>query len=306
MEVSRYGSINKASRVLFVSQSAVSSAIKELENEFSIRLLERTSRGAQLTADGREFISYARPLLEQKEKMESLFVKENITHLSRLSISTQRYPFAVEAFLQFFQSVQAERYEYRIKETGMYRVIQDVGDNESDVGVIFLSNVTEQFIRKVLQAGNIEFNELCKIRPHAFIRKSHPLAGQGSIHTSQLRGFPYMAFDQDYGASLDYGEEVRLFSFHKPPKMIFVHDRATAYNVLANTDAFTLGSGLLVKGLVDSRLCSLPLDDVYDRMRLGWIKLKSRTLSEEALDWIAKLEETIRKHVAEVPFLVEE
>lgn len=51
--VSRNNSFSKAGQELFMTQSAVSQAIKKLENELEIQLFHRTSKGIVLTNEGR-------------------------------------------------------------------------------------------------------------------------------------------------------------------------------------------------------------------------------------------------------------
>ena len=55
MEIYHYGSMNKASQHLFVSQSAISTAIRELEEEMGITIFSRSNRGITLTEEGQEF-----------------------------------------------------------------------------------------------------------------------------------------------------------------------------------------------------------------------------------------------------------
>ena len=59
------GSMNEASHELYVSQPALSSSVKELENELGIEIFTRSSQGIALTVDGAEFLTYARQVLDQ-------------------------------------------------------------------------------------------------------------------------------------------------------------------------------------------------------------------------------------------------
>ena len=52
-------SLREAASRLFISQPALSSAIRELEEELGIKLFERTNKGILLTEQGKEFLSYA-------------------------------------------------------------------------------------------------------------------------------------------------------------------------------------------------------------------------------------------------------
>mgnify|MGYP000279077556 CR=1 FL=1 len=73
IEIVECGSINKAAQKLFLSQSGISTAVRELENELGIRVLARSNRGVEFTPEGKEFLSYAVSLLEQKRGIESLY-----------------------------------------------------------------------------------------------------------------------------------------------------------------------------------------------------------------------------------------
>ena len=51
VEISKCGSINKASQKLFLSQSGISTAVRELEGELGIQLLARSNRGVEFTPE---------------------------------------------------------------------------------------------------------------------------------------------------------------------------------------------------------------------------------------------------------------
>ena len=73
VEISKCGSINKAANKLFLSQSGISTAIRELEEELGIQFFVRSNRGVEFTPDGREFLGYAASLLEQKQWIDPLW-----------------------------------------------------------------------------------------------------------------------------------------------------------------------------------------------------------------------------------------
>ena len=60
IEVANSGSMNEAAKKLYVSQPSLSSAIKELEQEFGITLFNRTNKGISLSNEGQEFLGYAK------------------------------------------------------------------------------------------------------------------------------------------------------------------------------------------------------------------------------------------------------
>ncbi|HZL45188.1 MAG TPA: LysR family transcriptional regulator, partial [Opitutaceae bacterium] len=61
------GSFTVTARELFLTQSAVSHAIKSLEDELECRLFDRLGRKAQLTQSGRHLLEYASRILEEMQ-----------------------------------------------------------------------------------------------------------------------------------------------------------------------------------------------------------------------------------------------
>ena len=73
LEIDRCGSMNKAAQRLFCSQSALSSAIVEVERELGITVFHRSNRGISLTEDGRTLVGQIAPIVEQSRKLSSYY-----------------------------------------------------------------------------------------------------------------------------------------------------------------------------------------------------------------------------------------
>lgn len=87
-EIVKTGSINEAAKRLFLTQPSVSNAIKELENELNLKLLLRSKIGVTLTDEGREFMIYARQILDQVYLLEERY-KEQSKRKQAFSVSAQ-------------------------------------------------------------------------------------------------------------------------------------------------------------------------------------------------------------------------
>lgn len=79
-EVAKKNSISEAAKSLFISQSAVSQAIKQLEIGLSLNLFRRTSKGVTLTAEGQLLYEYAASAIDLLESAESKL--ESVKNLS--------------------------------------------------------------------------------------------------------------------------------------------------------------------------------------------------------------------------------
>ena len=65
--LARCGSFSNTARELFLTQSAVSHAIKSLEDELGCRLFDRRGRRAQLTESGRHLLAHAARILDEMQ-----------------------------------------------------------------------------------------------------------------------------------------------------------------------------------------------------------------------------------------------
>ncbi|MFY9393451.1 MAG: LysR family transcriptional regulator, partial [Halanaerobiales bacterium] len=222
------GSITEAARQLYITQPSLSTAIKELEEELGIEIFYRTNKGVSLTTDGSEFLSYARQIIEQTELLEQRYMGKKPSK-KLCSISTQHYAFAVNAFVELLMDLDVDEYEFTLRETRTYEIIEDVKNLRSEIGIIYLSDFNEKVITKLLKENHLVFNLLFEAEPHVFISSKHPLAGKNSVTLDDLDDYPFLAFEQGEYNSFYFSEE--LLSTVPRKKTIYVSDRATLFNL---------------------------------------------------------------------------
>lgn len=85
-EVAEAGNITAAAQALFISQSAVSQSIKQLESELQTRLFSRNSRGVSLTGEGKMLYEYVRSAMGLLETGESKLAQTRELHMGHLTI----------------------------------------------------------------------------------------------------------------------------------------------------------------------------------------------------------------------------
>ena len=294
LEVERCGSMNRAARNLFVSQSALSAAIAEVERELGITAFRRSNRGIDLTQEGRELIAQIAPLVEGSRQLTRYYSQRRAEDRVTLSVASQRYPFCAMAFVEYLHLLEEPHIQVSFKEMEMAAVIDEVARRQSALGILFLSDATEHFITRLLREKGLTFHPLAAIRPRVFLRKGHPLASERSVTLEQLYGYPYVVFTQS-DSNYHYAEEAVVGTGAEFDRVVSVSDRATAYNVMAHTDCVSTGSGVLPDGYGDDRLMTLPLvGDVAD-MRLGVIRPKDVPLTGYGEKFAAILKDIVSK-----------
>ena len=273
--VAQCGNITEAARQLFVSQPSVTNAIHELENEMQITIFTRTNKGVVVSADGEIFLGYARQVLEQVDLMEEKFLhhKESTPHFS---VSCQHYSFAVNAFADVIRAFDAEKYDFTIRETQTYEIIEDVSRMKSEIGVIYLSSKNREVLMKLFRANGLEFHELFTATPHVFLNINHPLASKKAVTLEDLDDYPYLSYEQGEYNSFYFSEE--LLSTLDRRKNIRVRDRATLFNLVIGLNGYTVCSGVISHELNGENIIARPLL-VDEYMKIGTLMKRGVTIS---------------------------
>lgn len=278
-------SMNKAANELFVSQPALSEAVRELEAELQTVIFIRTNKGIVLTTEGEEFLSYARQMVELNDLVEERFVN-NQTAKKKFSVSMQHYSFAVEAFIRLAKQFSIGEYELAVHETKTYEVIANVKNHRSELGILYMNDFNEKAIRKILGENDLEFHSLYRCGISVYLGKNHPLAQQKKITLEELQEYPCLSFEQGDKNSFYFAEEVLSTLEYK--QIIKADDRATMLNLMTGLNGYTLCSGIICQELNGGYYTSVPLD-TEDTMTIGYIKRKNMPLSVLGKEYIELL-----------------
>ncbi|MDO5154712.1 MAG: LysR family transcriptional regulator [Eubacteriales bacterium] len=288
--VAEIGNITESAEHLYISQPSLTAAIHAIEKELQVTVFARSNKGVCVTREGEEVLAYARQVLEQAQLMEEKFCGENARN-PRFSVSCQHYSFAVNAFADVVRKYESARYDFTLRETQTYEIIEDVSLGKSEIGVIYLSDKNEEVLSKVLKKHELVFEELFVASPHVFISKKHPLAKNESVTLEELEPYPYLSFEQGEHNSFYYAEEI-LSTFDRS-KNIKVRDRATLFNLVIGLNGYTVSSGVLDTKFNGLNIIAKPLV-VDETMHIGIIRSKNRVLSRYGETYV----EAIRKYTS--------
>lgn len=186
--VCRCGSITKAGKELFVSQPAISFCIKELEDEFGVKLFHRRHNRLQLTVEGAYFLDKVNYILQS---VDSLAVQMKDMGASRnhvkvavpAMISTFLMPRLFNAYRDEFPDVEME-----MLETGSLQVRKLVDANSVDLGITILDGEAEE---------NYNVIPLVTTELVFCVSKKHPLASRERISFKELANEHIITFKSD-------------------------------------------------------------------------------------------------------------
>jgi DNA-binding transcriptional LysR family regulator len=142
MEVAKLGSFSRAGQKVYRSQSAVSAQIRQLEQEYGDRLLDRSGKDVSLTPAGRVLFAYAERLLQMKDESLLAVADQGSTPRGTLAIGANEatclyvLPDVFAKYCHLYPGVQISIYRnfsYKIN-----KIIEKLENGSIDVGIVTL------------------------------------------------------------------------------------------------------------------------------------------------------------------------
>ena len=198
IEVVKAGSINAASKNVYISQQNLNKSLHSLEHELGFEILNRTHRGVSLTEEGEVFFNAAQSIVARFEQMreqvrrmktakdEALRGRMNIHISPMLSISL--LPMVYVDYMNAFPEVQVYCQE-------KYRddIIREVSANSGDVGFILVPNTIDVFFENIPENVHMELLNTYPI--YMAMSPRHPLASQRSLSLQSVSKYPLIVYE---------------------------------------------------------------------------------------------------------------
>ncbi|WP_273204955.1 LysR substrate-binding domain-containing protein [Marinobacter subterrani] len=176
LAAAHFQNITRAAESLSMSQSAASSALKELENQFDIQLFDRVGKRLQLNELGRLYRPKVEAVLAQAKELEQAFSKH--TEVGALKVGatlTIGNYLAVGVMAQYMNTPTRPRVSLEVANTST--IARRVKDFELDIGLI----------EGELQSPDLDVIPWRGDALVVFCSPSHPLASKPSLTDDDLR-----------------------------------------------------------------------------------------------------------------------
>lgn len=200
-EVAKTKSINKAADSLYVSKSALSTAIKNLENEFGVSLLNRSVHGVTLTQAGENVVEHAGHIFNIIENMKSdcqryAGRRQKLNFFMRHDFSSSLFPTILLGLKKNFPNAYISSYGVDFKD-----IFVNVQEGKDNIG-IFLDYSSIDYTQLVAKeyAGcifkQIGSYDLCVVS--AKYSKYVPL-NVTSLTTKEIKDVPQIKLQVKWG-----------------------------------------------------------------------------------------------------------
>ena len=185
-DVVRLRSFSKGAEKNFVSQSAASQAVQQLEGQLGVALIDRTKRPFVVTREGEAFYGAARGILEawEKAKSEVAAVKARVDGTVRVAAIYSVGLHDVSRPMQQFMSLYPEA-RVQLECLHPHKVVEAVITGEADIGIMSYPPADRALSVVPLRE-----------EPMALVcHPNHRLARRRTVTPTELGGEAFVAFD---------------------------------------------------------------------------------------------------------------
>lgn len=299
VEVYNTKSINKAAQNLFVSQSAISQSIQQLEGILGQDIFVRTNRGVELTAFGRVFIKHAFPIQTQLRQLESVFMSNNqFKYQMTLSIASDGFRLASDMCAYLIQKyfdigIRIEHYDSYEDDAKTL-----VANRVAEVGIVCFWSCYKKYKLDQFEALGLDYQPLHEAKVAITIGTGNPLHKKHltEISPDLLTNSALITHNSiDMGPYKDILSKLNL---PFPKSTVITPSRAAIYDLLEFSNSYYINSlwqELEIfperYALSNGNMYSIPLKGTNIVSERGWVKRHDSPISPIANEFIQCMKE---------------
>lgn len=185
------GQISRAAIELSISQSAITTAIKELEHAVGTPLFKRTAHGMEMTQAGRQFLSQAYEILSKLEEALHLSVPHpeitgTLSVAATYTVIGYFLPYHLERLRRLYPELSIQLFELN-RET----IEEGLLSNRYDIAVLLTSNLRNPDLASETLLSSVRRLWACT---------RHPLLSSDIVGFEQISKEPYIMLTVDEAA----------------------------------------------------------------------------------------------------------
>ncbi|AKH98744.1 transcriptional regulator [Hoeflea sp. IMCC20628] len=268
------GQVSRAAKALSISQSAVTSAVRELEAILGAALFVRTAQGMEITDQGREFLASAREILEKIEAAQNLQPRHSevsgvISLAATYTVLGYFLPYHLDRISQLYPGI-----EIKIHEMNRHSIEEELLTSRIDMAVVLTSNI---------ESPDIETQTLLRSPRRLWVPAGHPFSKAQKTPLREIAKQPYIMLTVDEAAhsAMKYWNA----NNQQPNVKLRTSSVEAVRSLVANAQGVTILSDMVYRpwSLEGRRIETVATDIEIPTMDVGLATRKSSTLSPPAM-----------------------
>ena len=277
LEVAKLGSFSRAGQKVFRSQSAVSAQIRQLEQEYGDRLLDRSGKVVRLTPAGRVLFAYGERLLKLRDESLLAVADQGATPRGTLVIGANEatclyvLPEVFAEYCRLYPGVQISIYR-----NFSYKIIEKLEIGQIDVGIVTLP----------VKSPSLKVHAIFKDQLMLMVSPQSPLAKHKLVPVSEIAKHPLLLPKTGYTRQL-MDKLFRPYNSHLHVSMELPSIGMIKSFVAAGLGVSLISSSFARDEVSAGRVKLVGLQDVELWRELGLVYRRDRTLPRATTTFIA-------------------
>lgn len=267
------GQVSRAALAMNISQSSITTAIKDLEAEFNAPLFERTSHGMELTPEGRELLGSCYEVLQKLDEARQLTrrshaVSGKISIAASYTVIGYFLPYHLDRLRRFYPGL-----EVHVHELNREAIEEGVATDRYDLAIMLTSNTTNPLLHA---------ETLLRSTRRLWLPNGHPLLQRDDIDFGDIAREPFIMLTIDEAAhtAMRYWSNTRF----RPDVHLRTASVEAVRSMVANGSGVTILSDMVYRpwSLEGRRILTMSPKTPIPTMDVGMAWGRHRELSPAA------------------------
>ncbi len=287
-----FGSTNRAAEALYTSQPNVSKVIASLEKDLGVALFLRTSRGLQLTPQGRKLYQYAKTILKNADVMQCL-AREQASPVFRLSIYPSRT--LLRVFRQFYSHRERADRELSLHQGTAEEITDQVASGLSEIGVLYIAESQRHCFDHVLGHHRLTFRPMAQKPACLYAGRYSPVYQRKKVSFAELQKLKFVFPAKDFFSMEHHLDHISLgiVGIENLHCAVETNSDRLIEDLLLHSDLCCLGIRFTADESQNMGFAALDIEDCKNCLLLGYVHRKDEKLSPEAQDFLGHLEKVL-------------
>ncbi len=276
IKVVECGSITKAAQELYLSQPSLTKAVSGLEAEYDLKLFDRTAKGLSLTPKGRDFLEYAKGVIDSSQALNTTFGKEGHPSIQRVAIASQQFDFIYDILLSLYKENTEELLQIDLQENDRGEIVRMVKERRADIGILVVTERNSKPFKSELQGKNLEVHILDRSPLYACMGSRSGLYDHETVDVEEAEQYLHVALDTEQTLRRELRYKNGMSEGLNREHLIFGNTMGVCRKFLEETEALLLAPKWVLGFFEDTKIRSVPLmmnGESYPQIHyLVWIK----------------------------------
>ena len=226
--IMKWGSVSAAAKQMYAAQPNVSKALKNLEEEYGIRIFERCSTGMIPTEQGRQFIAQAQRVLQEVDRLDADARQQGVCAELRVARPHATYAsYAAVDFLQ--QAAQSQQLRVHVREGSSMDALDFVLRRGYHLALLRYAEEDEDYYAHYCSRRGLHREPVMEFEYRLLVNRDSPLARRKVTDMAQLNDYTEILHD-DFQLPGEEGSGLRWQVNQN--RRIHVYERCSQFSIL--------------------------------------------------------------------------